>query len=542
MAGKSGESERLKADRVAMDPEFVIQKLELVEQVGCEDTWPRALRAQWGGRVSCRVLGTGSHVLATTVPAVFGDGLEACFDVSAPLAVLTTGFVEANPTVLVEVCRYGPRATCEVLCRTSVDLGTLCRERAAGRSAVETVIMTPQSAVTDTTILCAITYGVHAFAAPGSAPLPISSSVMDYYFGNLRLSATELTFPAAVFAFPDPSVHLISNAVCVGNATEQRVLAVRLAASDPVLQILPSELLLGPRQRAYFSVTLRLAAGEDEVADGRQLALAASRARVTVIATDTASSDTQTTVQLPVRIGDRSQGAAYQFWVNGTCCTNRMTGGDIALVRSVLPVFLLDRNISDVTAGTVSGMPSPTAGSVSVQEDDLEQQTVSIADGPIEVSLFVGTLKGLGAPTSADIGSTTFRIVATALHDGPDLFTRAVASEFPVQELTAAGTLTWSDPFVFETSVLQGRAVSNDSNTSSLRLLLRLIEVDPSAADGTVAGEATVCVSSLLRAKPSFNVPLVFQLVPSFSHFDELRTTGLRATGSFVRLRRLTAR
>ena len=214
-----------------------------------------------------------------------------------------------------------------------------------------------------------------------SVPNPPSSS-LERLSGSVRLSTTDLFVPSLLFTFPDPSAHLISNVLVVGNATESSHLLIKIQSNSPhIVKPFPaSGTVVGPRQRAFFSITFT-AAKTNNLQDlaavssptsakastntsggvgvtlikSSQLLQQLSQTKIEVTVQDVNSGEAHHSVPLRLHLRKADQGQPfgcapqsggnnpYHFWINSVCLSNRFHDPmrEMLYVKSVLPVFLM---------------------------------------------------------------------------------------------------------------------------------------------------------------------------------------------------------
>lgn len=186
--------------------------------------------------------------------------------------------------------------------------------------------------------------------SPGRVHHSSTLCPLDFNFGPVRLSTLRLYFPTCFLNASGD--YVVSNVVCAMNNTERSVLSLQLAvksrggerrntAINPatLLVVNPKDaVLVRPQQRAFFSVTWGI--GQNPV--GFNALQESLLVQLTVTGTTTPTQPIELQVQCATPQSDENY--PFHYWVNTTVLSNRAVGedgGELAYVRSVLPVYLL---------------------------------------------------------------------------------------------------------------------------------------------------------------------------------------------------------
>lgn len=391
--------------------------------------------------------------------------------------------LSASPVILMEICRHSAKNACMVECRTTFNLvamsGTIGDVGNSGatasssspnsplqsggsRTIIEHALMAPAQQITDSTIFVVATVALTKFSgivhpnatampsqqqqhnlsrppesillAPPPPPAPMALDVLS---GSVRVSSTDLFVPSLLFSFPDPSAHLVSNVLVVGNATESSQLCVKILSNCSLVRSFPAAgTVIGPRQRAFFSVTFSgwnstnssgtqggnsaassSAASSVAVAQkvtGLTALAQLSHAKIELSVHDVGTGEAHHSVPLRLHLRKADQGqpfgannssASYHFWINNVCVSNRSvsnSGKDLPYVKSVLPVFL---------------MRAPTDDVMAVAKEAIQQQQNAVAaatkNSNIPKALIEGATQSNVAPESSP-GSAAAMVAAAA--------------------------------------------------------------------------------------------------------------------------------
>ena len=570
--------------------DLTVLRLRFVETTGDADAWLQQTKRQWGGgmggqggrhggpiRLSVRVLsGGGSQALGTSPPQpVAWDQpvplqLEGLLTVPLPLGVAVLIFeVLAHHALGVIPVAIGHLDVGAVMASTSVSW------------LQETLHLIPCGALTDATVHGILDVAFHRAGAEEPPPC----TPLDFLFGAVRTSCTDIYFPSIICtqgdgdttrgaggmssptaAKADPEggggMHVVSNVVCVANATDRRRIAIcveRRSATSTVnamnLKVLPSDLVfLSPGQKAYMSFTW------DPFASSKATSSAhiGRTPSIELDVTDVETGDPFPSAPLVVHFGP-PQGDGllrpYHYWVNAAVMTNHpLPPFELPFVRSVLPVFLIQLAADDGDAspppdgeGGVAGQELSLSGSGFARDMDTHEvyRVGPVTFGPPVVQMAAHSAAQLLASTARTMDLTkqgcnvtfslgvvhglpptdgsAFHVVLSSLSQGWTV-TRG-ESEFAYQTLPS-GTLRWDG--------LPLAIAKTASATPRPLLRLTLFEAS-SLTDG--GDEIPIAVASielwpLHHTRIVRTIPLCFAVFDSYSRFDDLESTGLWARGA----------
>lgn len=568
-----------------------VEKLRLIETADSSE-WATRAKRQWGNgsKLSIRCMSANNVVLGTSPPQEFSpDSLELCctgtldvpvtLDTAHPIVFevlshqATSGTVAASSfgsffsgsaasspvtSTPVTAAKAKPGSCVRPIAIAHIDLAAMIGSPV--RYLWHSVHVYP-TLVTEATVHAVLELTLRGPDVDTPPPL---YTPLDLLFGAVRTSTMDLYFPSTFCSLPDGS-HMVSNVVCVANATDTRRLSLSLDRRmlPAQLRALPVDpVMIAPGQKAFFSITWDPFAPVPIGADGSRLSLLQSRgATVEIEVTDAETGDAFPSAPLVVHMSPpRSDGLVrpYHYWVNSVCVSNHpLPVAELPFVRSVLPVFLIQLAgaeggvivgpgmkhtphptgsvgasggyLKDLDSGDViavgeagvtfgppvvpinqrSGSASPSGRTPPFSLPSLEERVVDFTRRACSVTIHLGVLHGL-SPASSD---GAFRVVLSCLTQGWTI----VCGETPFSyQALPSGSVRWDTPLVLS-------KVSSASPRPQLQLTL--FEAAGEGRDEMPVASASVELYPMHRTRLARVLPLCFALFDSYSQFDSLEHT-----------------